>query len=423
MEQTQNADAGAMAWPAPDFKDTPDVDPYPHYQRLRATCPVVRVTKDTGLRPFLITAYQDAKAALADPRLVKDPRVGAEALIAAGVAQVYLGGGPTLTDNMLTVDPPDHGRLRRLVSDQFTVRRTAALEPRIQELTDALIDAFPADGRAEFMDAFANHLPALVIAELLGVPAEDRELFRTWSEQSLLSPRDPRQRSGAIALNDYVVDLVAGKRTDPDGEDLISALITGASEDRLTEDELVGSIKLMIIAGHDTTVNLLGNGLLALLGAPDQLDLLRARPELIPDAVEELLRFDSPLERATVRFAADDLQIGGTPIPRGSAVYVVLGSANRDETEYERPDRLDVTRAPRGHLAFGHSLHYCIGAPLARLEGRIAFTTLLARLPEIELDTEPELLTHRPNTIMRGLTALPIRYRTHSPSPSPAGAE
>ena len=419
MEQAGNTaadEADVAARPAPDFKETPDVDPYPRYERLRATCPVAQVTKDSGLRPFLITTYQDAKAALADPRLVKDPRAGSAALIAAGVAQVYLGGGPTLADNMLTADPPDHSRLRRLVSDQFTVRRTAALEPRIQELTDGLIDAFPADGRVEFMDAFANQLPALVIAELLGVPAEDRELFRTWSEHSLLSPSDPRQRVGAVALNDYVVELVAAKGTDSGGRDLISALMASASEDRLTEAELVGSIKLLIIAGHETTVNLLGNGLLALLGAPDQLDLLRARPELIAEAVEELLRFDSPVERATVRFAAHDMRIGGTLIPRGAVVYVVLGSANRDEAEYEQADRLDVTRAPRGHLAFGHSLHYCIGAPLARLEARIAFTTLLARLPEIELDVKPEQLTHRPSTIMRGLTALPIRFRAHNPA-------
>lgn len=396
--------------PEPDFKDTPAIDPYPEYARLRQTCPVARVVKDNGLRPFLVTRYQDAKEALTDPRLAKDPRHGAAELTAAGLAHVYLGDGSTLTNNMLTADPPDHTRLRKLVAGQFTARRAAALAPRVQEIADHLIDAFAPAGRAEFMTAFAEQLPALVIAELLGVPASDRETFRDLAQNTMLPSTDPRQRPGLEGLARYVVETVARKREHP-GEDLISGLIADRGGDRLTEPELLGSIRLLIIAGHETTVNLLGNGLLALLRHPDQLALLRARPDLIPGAIEEFLRYDGPVERTTLRFATEDLRLGTALVPRGSAVFVALNSADRDPDEFPDADRLDVTRAPRGHLAFGHGLHFCLGAPLARLEARIAFETLLRRLPDVELAQEPGDVEHQASHIMRGVTALPIRFR------------
>lgn len=211
--------------------------------------------------------------------------------------------------------------------------------------------------------------------------------------------------------------MIARKRAEP-GEDIISSLINDEGGDRLTEVELAGCIRLLIIAGLETTVNLLGNGLLALLRDPAQLGALRERPELVPGAVEEFLRYDGPLERATPRFAAEDVRIGDTLIPQGSFVVVALGSANRDEAEFPHGDRLDVTRAPRGHLAFGNGLHFCLGAPLARLESRIAFETLLRRLPDLELAVAPEELAYQPSTIMRGLKALPIRFR---PTPNPTG--
>ena len=412
---TQQADDGVQAVPvervAMDFKEDAAADVYEHYAAMRRGCPVSRVEKGSGLRPFLITRYADAKAALLDPRLSKNAEHGRQELVAAGLGPTYIDGGKHLADNMLMSDPPDHTRLRRLVAGQFTARRSAALAPRIQEITDGLIGAFAPTGRAEFMAEFAVQLPALVIAELLGVPEADREGFRLRSEGALLPSHDPRQSVALRGLAQYVAELVALKRAEP-GEDLISAMIEGRGEERLTEAELLGSIRLLIIAGHETTVNLLGNGMLALLLDPEQADLLRKRSELIPGAVEEFLRYDSPVERATLRVASQDVQIGETLIPRGSAVYVALGSANRDSAEFPEAERMDVTRAPSGHLAFGHGLHFCIGAPLARLEARIAFETLLRRLPSIELDASVESLVYQSSTIMRGLTRLPIRFQT-----------
>lgn len=404
-------DESTARTPVADFKDDASVDPYPRYAHMRAHCPVPQVIKGSGIRPYLITRYGDAKAALIDPRLLKDPRAGAEALTEAGIAHLYLGGGNTLSNHMLSTDPPDHTRLRRLVAGQFTMRRTAALTPRIQEITTSLIDAFAPLGRAEFMTAFAGQLPSLVIAELLGVPASDRDAFRGWASDSLLPPSDPRQLKALLALSSYVESIVAAKRTAP-ADDLISGLITDQSSDRLSEDELLGSIKLLIIAGNETTINLLGNGLFALLRHPSQLDLLRSRPELIPNAIEEFLRYDAPVERATMRFAGKDVQIGETSIPRGSIVYVVLGSANRDPDQFPDADRFDVTRASRGHLTFGHGLHFCLGAPLARLGAKIAFESLLSRLPELELDARPEDIPYQLSSIMHGLASLPIRFRT-----------
>jgi cytochrome P450 len=415
MDQNSVTDAAARGGapggpePEPDFNDDPTLDPYPQYARLRASCPVVQLRQAGGMRPYLITRYADAKAALADPRLAKNPRVGEQALVEAGLAHVYFDPRGNLSHHMLAVDPPDHTRLRKVASAQFTPRRVAELEPQIQRIADTLVDAFAGAGEAELMAAFANQLPALVIAELLGVPGEDREDFRTWAQDSLRPGHDPAQRAALHALRKYLVEAIGRKRERP-GSDLLSALITSEDEDRLEEHEVVGTAMLLLIAGHDTTVNLIGNGLLALLTHPSQSALLRARPELIPEAVEEFLRYDGPVERATMRFAAEHVEVAGTVIPAGSIVQVALNSADRDEAAFPEPDRLDVARAPRGHLAFGHGIHFCLGAPLARLEGRIAFATLLDRLPDLRLAVAPDQLRHRLNTIMRGLEELPVRF-------------
>jgi len=408
---TAESTAGSAARGAldPDFKEDPRIDPYPEYARMRGRCPVSQVVRSNGMRPYLITRYEDAKAALADPRLSKNPYVGRQALEEGGLGPVYFQGRAGLAHNMLSADPPDHTRLRRLVSAQFTPRRTAQLAPRVQQIADELVAAFARNGEAELIHDFANQLPALVIAELLGVPGEDRERFRSWSQDSLLPAQHPRQLPAMNALNEYLAAAVERKRVEP-GENLLSALITGEDTDQLTEQEVVGSAVLLLVAGHETTVNLIGNGLLALLTHPEQLDLLREKPELIPNAIEEFLRFDGPVERATLRFAAEEVEIGDTVIPEGEIVSVVLNSANRDDGAFGDPDRLDVTRSPRGHLAFGHGIHFCLGAPLARLEGRIAFETLLRRLPGLELAAPPEQLKYRVSTIMRGLEALPVRF-------------
>jgi cytochrome P450 len=393
----------------PDFKEDPAICPYPQYALMREQCPVPRVRRATGLAPYLVTRYQDAKSALADPRLAKDPMVGLRALEEAGIAHVYLGSGLHIGNNMLTSDPPDHTRLRRLLTAEFTPRRVAELRPRITEYAESLVDGFAQRGRADLMAAFANQLPAMVIADLLGVPASDRENFRAWAAGSLLPQHDPRQRTAVTSMGVYLAEAIERKRAEP-GEDLLSALIADRDEDRLSESELLGAAILLMIAGHETTVNLIGNGVLALLNHPDQLDLLRRDPGLIPEAVEELLRYDGPVERATTRYCAEDMEIAGTLIPAGSVVFVALGSADRDPEAFPDPDRLDVRRNPRGHLGFGHGIHFCLGASLARLEGQIAFETLLRRLPGLALAVPAEQLSYRSSTIMHGLEELPVTF-------------
>jgi len=393
----------------PDFKEDAQVCPYPQYARMREECPVPQVRRATGLEPFLITRYEDAKAALADPRLAKNPETARAALEAAGLGRYYFNAGEGLAFNMLTSDPPSHTRLRRMVAAEFTPRRIAELRPWIQQLADSLVDAVVRDGHADLIGSFAAPLPALVIAELLGIPAEDREEFQTWSQMSMRAPQDPRQREGLLALYHYLAGQIQAKRDKP-GEDLISALIASREEERLNEAELLGATALLLVAGHETTVNLIGNGMLALLEHPEQSALLRSRPELIPGAVEEFLRYDGAAERATYRFAVEDVEIAGTVIPAGSVVMVALASADRDEAAFADPDVLDVTRAPRGHLAFGHGIHFCLGAALARLEGEIAFETLLRRLPDLALAVPAQELRYRLSTFMRGLESLPVTF-------------
>jgi cytochrome P450 len=416
MTETHSEPSGGEPEPEPDFKNEGALDPHEQYARLRSQCPVAQVAQPSGMRPYLITRYRDAKAALADARLSKDPRTGRRALEQAGLGPVYFEGRASMAHHMLASDPPNHTRLRKAVGAQFTQRRITRLAPQIQRITDELIDAFDQDGQAELIHAFANQLPSLVIAELLGVPAADRELFRSWSQDTLLPFHRPEQRTALDALDEYLAAAIERKRAQPGG-DLLSALVAGEDEERLTAQEVVGSAVLLLLAGHETTVNLIGNGLLALLTHRDQLELLLKRPELIPNAVEEFLRFDGPVERATLRFAADDIEIGDRVIPEGSIVYVALNSANRDVEAFGDPDRLDVTRDPRGHLAFGHGLHFCLGAALARLEGKIAFETVLRRLPDLELAVAPDRLAYRSSTIMRGLAALPVRFGPRPTSP------
>ncbi len=392
-----------------DFKDDPSAEPHAAYAELRARCPVLQLRQASGMRPYLITRHEDARVALADPRLSKDLRVGERALREAGLGHIYFQGRESLSHHMLAADPPDHTRLRKVVSAEFTPRRVAQLEPHIRQITEELIAAFQGAGRTDLMTSFANQLPALVIAELLGVPAQDRDAFRAWSQDTLRPPQDPEQRVAHHLLTEYLVRELGRKRARP-GDDLISALLSSEDEERLDEREVLSTAFLLLLAGHETTVNLIGNGTLALLTHPEQHALLRERPELIPEAVEELLRYDSPVDRATLRFAAEDLRIADVTIPEGSIVYVALSSANRDGAAFEDPDALDVTRAPRGHLAFGHGPHFCLGAPLARLEARIAFETLLGRLPDLRLAVPAGQLKYHPSTIMRALESLPVAF-------------
>jgi cytochrome P450 len=396
-------------------------DPYPAYDQLRRTAPVFRATGPMGSVMWLVTRYEDARAVLADQRFAKHPKHAPQWVRDIGIFDDD-NEGPTGI-NLLSSDVPDHTRLRRLVTKAFTRRRIEALRPRVQEVTDALLDELKAGTEVDLLAALAVPLPITIICELLGVPPEDRNGFRAWSKAMLSPEMTPEgmagQQKARLLLEEYVGGLIANARekftpTDDLDElpDLISALVFAADqEDRLGERELIGMVELLLVAGHETTVNLIGNGTLALLRHPDQLDLLRAQPELMPSAIEELLRYDGPLERATPRFTTEEVEIAGVTIPANSAVSVVLAAADRDPAYAEDADRLDITRSQHSHLAFGHGLHFCLGAPLARLEGQVAIGSLVRRFPDLALARPVDELRWRPggvSSVIRGMEEFPV---------------
>lgn len=384
-------------------------DPHAAYERLRVEAPVRPAVMPRGLKVWLVTGYADAKALLADPRLSKDNRRARELFqVKAGAESVF---SSSLAAHMLNLDPPDHTRLRKLVNKAFTARTVSRLRPRIEEIADELIDRIAQAGRVDLLESYAFPLPITVICELLGIPAADRDNFRTWSN-TIVSAATPEQlQRDSAALAAYLAELVASKRAQPT-EDLLSDLVHVSEEgDQLSEVELLSMAFLLLVAGHETTVNLIANGVRALLDRPDQLAALRADPSLLPGAVEEFLRFDGPINVATLRFTTAPVQVGDVVIPADQFVMVSLLGANRDGEKFAEPDRLDITRPTGGHLAFGHGIHYCIGAPLARLEAEIAIGRLLARFGTIELDGEPAQLRWRDSTLMHGLETLPIRVR------------
>ncbi len=374
------------------------------YAELAVTAPVHRIVLPTDEPVWLITDYDEARRAQHDPRVIKidGTQVGRDLL----PPEVFAA----MSQHMLNTNPPDHTRLRRLVTAAFTRRRVEQLAPRIQDITDELLDAMATAAQVDLIDAFAYPLPLTVICELLGVPADHRAEFRDWSSvvvTGVLAGTDIYV-AASIAMVGYLRDLVDAKRAAP-ADDLLSALVAVRDgEDRLTEDELTSMVFLLLVAGHETTVNLIGNGVLALLTHPEQLALLRAEPDRLPAAIEELLRFDGPLQVATFRRTAEPVDIGGITVPAGEIVMPGLLAANRDPACTAQPDALDITRTDNPHLAFGHGIHHCLGAPLARLEGRIALGTLLARFPRLRLAVPAEQLTWKPSVLMNGLTALPV---------------
>jgi cytochrome P450 len=375
-------------------------DPYPAYAALRTDEPVRRIELGTG-PAWLISRYADVRAALADQRLSKDWRY------TLPLEQRAEAPGPPVP-MMLLMDPPEHTRLRKLVSRTFTLRRMEALRPRVREIADELLDALPPAGQVDLLAEYAFMLPVLVICELLGVPAEDRDDFAAWSNV-MVDDNGPEESSQAMRrLGGYLAELVAAKRATPD-DALISGLIEVADEgDRLSEQELIGMAMLLLLAGHETTVNLIGNGLLALYTHPAQRALLREHPELVVPAVEEFLRFDSPVHTTPARFAAEDVEYGGVTIPAGSVVLLSLAAANRDPERFADPDELQVDRDASRHVAFGHGLHHCLGAQLARIEGQEAIGRLLARRPDTELAVPAGELRHRHSNLVRGLRSLPV---------------
>ncbi|MBF9070140.1 cytochrome P450 family protein [Streptacidiphilus fuscans] len=389
------------------------------YAELRTHGPVQRVRQPNGLDLFLVLDHDLARTALMHPDLRKDPEIARAALDAAGVTS-YQGRGQGLGANMLMADPPDHARLRGPVARTFTPRRVEALRPRVQEITDALIDAIEAKAAAgepiDLVEDFTAPLPVMVICELLGVPLDHQDDFRRWTLAAVAgssSMPSPAQREGAEALNRYFAELLAEKSKDPSGEDLLCALIRLSREEEgaLSDEELLGTAVILLVAGHETTVNLLGNATAALLDQPEQAALLRESPELLPGAVEEFLRFDAPVEQTPLRFAAQDVELGGVVIPQGTPVVVSLAAVGRDpQTGSDTAaalDRLDVTRTDVKHLSFGHGIHYCVGAPLARLEAVVALGTLLRRLPQLAPAVPYTELRWTERGIMHGPIALP----------------
>jgi cytochrome P450 len=320
-----------------------------------------------------------------------------------------------LARNMLDTDPPDHQRLRSLVQKAFTPRLMERMRPRVQAIADALLDAVQERGKMDLIDDYAFPLPITVIAELLGVPAEDRNKFREWSNAAVSGDTTQEYLEKILlphmqAFTNYLRAMFEEKRKNPK-DDLISGLVRAEEAgDKLSEDELLGMVFLLLIAGHETTVNLIGNGVLALLQHPDQLQKLRDDPSLIKPAIEELLRYDGPVETSTERFAREDIAIGGTVIPKGEIVMVVIASADHDPERFMDPDALDITRAHNRHLAFGKGIHFCLGASLARMEGQIAIGKLLRRMSELRLADPPESLTWRPGMVLRGLKGLPVEF-------------
>ncbi|MGI5352845.1 cytochrome P450 family protein [Streptomyces sp. CA-250714] len=419
-------------------------DPYPAYAWLREHAPVRKTELPSGVEAWLVTRYADARQALADPRLSKNPHHHGEQG-AHGKGKVGIPGerSANLMTHLLNIDPPDHTRLRRLVSKAFTPRRVAAFAPRVRELADDLIDSFATRGEADLIHEYAFPLPIYAICEMLGVPREDQEDFRTWAGMMLHTsggqPPGPRDQPGSPRggvgravkrMRSYLAELIHRKRaelarTEPaggeDGEDLMSGdLISGlirASDhgEHLTENEAAAMAFILLFAGFETTVNLIGNGTYALLRHPEQRALLqRAVADgdegLLAGAVEELLRYDGPVELATWRFATRELTIGGQRVRAGEPVLVVLAAADRDPEKFTEPDTLDLTRRDNQHLGYGHGIHYCLGAPLARLEGQTALAALLRRLPDLRLAADPAELRWRGGLIMRGLRTLPVQF-------------
>lgn len=386
---------------SPAFRE----DPYPYYERFRGPTPLLRV----GETIWFALGHADVTTMLRHPNLSTDESHAAtEAERAAE--------DPNRPRSLLFMDPPDHTRLRGLVARAFTPRRIDELRATTQAIATELVDAIAAmAGPVDLVQAFAYPLPVRVICALLGVPPEDEAMFTDWSRGIARSVDPSVLRTPAIEatiedaranLRRYLGDLLAARRRQP-GDDLLSALAAVDVEgDRITPREVVGLAQLLLVAGHETTVNLIGNGTLALLRNPEQLALLRRSPELVGPAVDEFLRFDGPVQ-ITQRVVTQDMTVVGCPVKRGDEIMLVLGAANRDPSAFPNPHKLDVTRDARRHVGFGGGIHHCLGAALARMEGQIAFATLLDRFPHLELAGTPE---RRPTFTLRGLETLPVAF-------------
>ncbi|MCP9228473.1 cytochrome P450 [Bacillus mycoides] len=387
-------------------------DAYEIYKESRKMQPILFVNEVEIGKEWLITRYEDALPLLKDNRLKKDMAN----VFSQDTKNMYLSvdNSDHLTTHMLNSDPTNHSRLRSLVQKAFTPKMISQLDGRIQRVADDLINEIERKGTLNLVDDYSFPLPIIVISEMLGIPKEDQAKFRIWSHAVIASPETPeeiketeKQLSEFITYLQYIVDV---KRKNPK-EDLVSALILAENEGhKLSARELYSMIMLLIVAGHETTVNLITNTVLALLENPKQLQLLKENPELIDSAIEEGLRYYSPVEVTTARWAAEPFQIHDQTIQKGDMVIIALASANRDETVFENPEVFDITRENNRHIAFGHGSHFCLGAPLARLEAKIAITTLFKRMPSLQIKGEREKINWQGNYLMRSLEELPLSF-------------
>ncbi|PEN79671.1 cytochrome P450 [Bacillus toyonensis] len=387
-------------------------DAYEIYKESRKVQPILFVNQIEIGKEWLITRYEDALPLLKDNRLKKDQAN----VFPQDTKNMYLSvdNSDYLTTHMLNSDPPNHSRLRSLVQKAFTPKMISQLDGRIQRIADDLISEIERKGTLNLVDDYSFPLPIIVISEMLGIPKEDQAKFRIWSHAVIASPETPeeiketeKQLSEFITYLQYIVDV---KRKNPK-EDLVSALILAENEgQKLSARELYSMIMLLIVAGHETTVNLITNTVLALLENPKQLQLLKDNPKLIDSAIEEGLRYYSPVEVTTARWAAEPFQIHDQTIQKGDMVIIALASANRDETVFENPEVFDIMRENNRHIAFGHGSHFCLGAPLARLEAKIAITTLFKRMPELQIKGDREDIKWQGNYLMRSLEELPLTF-------------
>lgn len=378
---------------------------------MRQSTRVARVLSPTQQVPlWIVSRYRDTQELLRDTRFIKDKYklVSEDRLRYFRVEEIG-----QIDKHMLNSDPPAHTRLRSLVSQAFTARRVEALRPRITAIAQRLLESFPPGGSVDLLESFAFPLPITVIAELLGVPLEDQDRFREWTTTLMSPPKssnlEPLRRS-AVQFQQYLQGFLARRRAEPQ-DDLTSALLAAEEQgDRLTAVELTSMVFLLLVAGHETTVNLITNGVWALLRHPDQIERLRGDPSLIESAVEEMLRYCGPVNHTTSRFALEDTEFLGQLIPAGQMIMASLLSANHDPEQFAEPERFDITRSPNRHLSFGAGLHFCLGAPLARLEAMIAINLLLQRLPRLRFAVDPSTLRWRTGLLIHGLERLPIAF-------------
>lgn len=396
----------------PIFSRSTRAKPQIVYEQMRQNDPIWKGTgPQTGNPLWFFTRYDDVVNVLKDQRFVKDARKN----LPPAISQRYFPGDPdptwdAINHHLLNLDAPDHTRLRALVHKAFTPSRVRDLEPRIEEIAQELLDDMVGQSEGDLIDDFAFPLPITVIAEMLGVHKERRDDFRRWTRALLFGMSEEEGRLSVMEFVQYTNELIEERRTEDKG-DILSALVQVEDDgDTLDHMELISMVFLLLVAGHETTVNLIGNGMLALMQHPEQFEMLKDDRSLLKSAVEEMLRYDGPVDTTTTRFASVDIDVAGVTIPQGDIVLPSLLAANRDPNIFENPNQFDITRDPNPHIAFGHGIHFCLGAPLARMEGQIAINALLDRLPNLRLNADVDSLEWNPSLLIHGMTGLPVAF-------------